>query len=93
METKKTGTTTVGIKARDGVVLAADTQASLDHMVETLNIKKIVPITDRIAITTAGSVGDVQALARMLEAEARYYRFTWNRPMSTKRWPTCSATS
>ncbi|ASJ10490.1 proteasome subunit beta [Thermococcus sp. P6] len=84
METKKTGTTTVGIKARDGVVLAADTQASLDHMVETLNIRKIVPITDRIAITTAGNVGDVQALARTLEAEARYYAFTWKRPMSTK---------
>jgi len=84
METKKTGTTTVGIKASDGVVLAADTQASLDHMVETLNIRKIVPITDRIAITTAGSVGDVQALARILEAEARYYAFTWKRPMSTK---------
>jgi proteasome beta subunit len=84
METKKTGTTTVGIKVKEGVVLAADTQASLDHMVETLNIKKIVPITDRIAITTAGSVGDVQALARMLEAEARYYQFTWGKPMTTR---------
>ena len=81
---KKTGTTTVGIKTKEGVVLAADTQASLDHMIETLNIRKILPITDRIAITTAGSVGDVQALARMLEAEARYYQFTWGRPMSTK---------
>lgn len=57
---RKTGTTTVGIKVKDGVILAADTQASLDHMVETLNIRKIIPITDRIAITTAGSVGDVQ---------------------------------
>ncbi|AFK21914.1 archaeal proteasome endopeptidase complex subunit beta [Pyrococcus sp. ST04] len=81
---RKTGTTTVGIKVKDGVVLAADTQASLDHMVETLNIRKIIPITDRIAITTAGSVGDVQVLARILEAEARYYYFTWGRPMSTK---------
>jgi len=81
---KKTGTTTVGIKAEDGVVLAADTQASLDHMVETLNIRKILPITDRIAITTAGSVGDVQALARTLEAQARYYQFTWGKPMTTR---------
>lgn len=82
---KKTGTTTVGIRTKEGVVLAADTQASLDHMVETLNIRKILPITDRIAITTAGSVGDVQALARMLEAEARYYQFTWGgRPMTAK---------
>lgn len=81
---KKTGTTTVGIRTNEGVILAADTQASLDHMVETLNIKKILPITDRIAITTAGSVGDIQALARMLEAEARYYQFTWGRPMTAK---------
>lgn len=84
MEEKKTGTTTVGIKAKDGVVLAADTQASLGNMVETLNIRKILPITERIAITTAGSVGDVQALARMLEAQARYYQFTWGRPMTTR---------
>ncbi|WP_456396400.1 archaeal proteasome endopeptidase complex subunit beta [Thermococcus sp.] len=81
---KKTGTTTVGIKVKDGVVLAADTQASLDHMVETLNIKKILPITDRIAITTAGSVGDVQMLARLLEAEARYYQFSWGKSLTTK---------
>lgn len=81
---KKTGTTTVGIKVKEGVVLAADTQASLDHMVETLNIKKILPITDRIAITTAGSVGDVQMLARLLEAEARYYQFSWGRSLTTK---------
>ncbi|MFA4662743.1 archaeal proteasome endopeptidase complex subunit beta [Pyrococcus kukulkanii] len=81
---KKTGTTTVGIRVKEGVVLAADTQASLDHIVETLNIRKIIPITDRIAITTAGSVGDVQMLARRLEAEARYYYFTWGRPMSTR---------
>ncbi|WP_048150301.1 archaeal proteasome endopeptidase complex subunit beta [Thermococcus sp. AM4] len=84
VEEKKTGTTTVGIKVKDGVVLAADTQASLGNMVETLNIRKILPITDRIAITTAGSVGDVQALARMLEAQARYYQFTWGRPMTTR---------
>lgn len=84
MDMKKTGTTTIGIKVKDGVVLAADTQASLDHMVETTNIRKIIPITDRIAITTAGSVGDVQMLARMLEAEARYYQFTWGKPMSAK---------
>jgi len=84
VEGKKTGTTTVGIKVKEGVVLAADTQASLDHMVETLNIRKILPITDRIAITTAGSVGDIQALARKLEAEARYYQFTWGRPMTTR---------
>ncbi len=81
---KKTGTTTVGIKVKEGVVLAADTQASLDHMVETLNIKKILPITDRIAITTAGSVGDVQMLARLLEAEARYYQFSWGRTLTTR---------
>ncbi|WP_297489207.1 archaeal proteasome endopeptidase complex subunit beta [Thermococcus sp.] len=81
---KKTGTTTVGIKVKDAVILAADTQASLGNMVESINIRKILPITDRIAITTAGSVGDVQALARMLEAQARYYQFTWGRPMTTR---------
>ena len=84
MEERKTGTTTVGIKVKDGVVLAADTQASMGSMVESLNVRKVLPITDRIAITTAGTVGDLQALARTLEAQAKYYQFTWGRPMTTR---------
>jgi len=84
MDEKKTGTTTVGIKVKNGVVLAADTQASLGSMIESLNVRKVILITDRIAITTAGTVGDLQALARMLEAQARYYEFTWGRPMTTR---------
>ncbi len=84
MEERKTGTTTVGIKVRDGVVLAADTQASMGSMVESINVRKVLPITDRIAITTAGTVGDLQALARTLEAQAKYYQFTWGKPMTTR---------
>ncbi len=84
MEERKTGTTTVGIKVKDGVVLAADTQASMGSMVESLNVRKVLPITDRIAITTAGTVGDLQALARTLEAQAKYYQFTWGKPMTTR---------
>jgi len=84
MEERKTGTTTVGIKVKEGVVLAADTQASMGSMVESTNVRKVLPITDRIAITTAGTVGDLQALARTLEAQARYYQFTWGRPMTTR---------
>ena len=61
----KKGTTTLGLIYKDGVVLAADSQSTSAY-VESRFEKKIHPVTDRIAITTAGVVGDLQFLLRLL---------------------------
>ncbi len=64
----RTGTTTLGIKCRDGVVLAADRKATA-YYVDSRNEKKIHKINDRMSLTTAGAVGDLQFLVRMMKAE------------------------
>ncbi len=83
-ETLKTGTTTVGILAKDAVILAADKRATMGYMVANKHVEKIVKINDYIAMTTAGSVGDAQTLARYLRAELELYENISNRKPSVK---------
>jgi len=72
MDTKKTGTTTLGIVCKDGVVLAADKRASLGHLAYD-RVDKILQITNDIALTTAGSVADAQILSRFLKSKMELY--------------------
>ena len=70
----KTGTTTVGIVCKDGVVLAADRRATMGYLIATKDIKKIAQLDEHIAMTIAGSVGDTQVLERHLKAEFKLYK-------------------
>ena len=72
LQQKKTGTTTLGMRCRDGTVLAADRKATAFY-VDSRNEKKIHAINDRIALTTAGAVGDLQFLVRVVKAEVALY--------------------
>ncbi len=69
----KTGTTTVGLIATESVILAADMRASFGHIAYDEESQKLYKITDRIAVTNAGSVGDSLALIRFLRSQARLY--------------------
>ncbi len=75
METKKTGTTTVGLVAKDGVILASDKRATMGHMIASKDVDKVYAISDYIAMTVAGSVGDAQKLVRLMKAELKLYKF------------------
>lgn len=68
------GTTTVGLTCKDGVVLATDSRATAGYEVASKQAKKLYRITDHIAVTVAGSVGDTQSLVRNMRAETRYYQ-------------------
>ena len=65
----KTGTTTVGIVCRDGVVLAADKRATAGHMIVDKEVVKLIEIAPNMAITIAGLVSDAQLLSRVIRAE------------------------
>ena len=80
-----TGTTTVGIVCKDGVVLATDTRATMGYFIASKDIQKIYPITDKIAMTVAGSVGDAQALVRLMKAELILFK------MENEKEPTVKA--
>lgn len=70
-EVKKTGTTTVGIVCKDGIVLCADKRVTSGYLVSFKKFQKIILISDNIAVTVAGSVSDVQLLAKLIKAEIK----------------------
>ncbi len=69
----KKGTTTVGVIYKDGVVIAADQLATLGDIKVNQKIQKVIPITKNVVMTTAGMVGDNQAIVRLLKAQMKLY--------------------
>ncbi|MCI2415030.1 MAG: archaeal proteasome endopeptidase complex subunit beta [Candidatus Aramenus sp.] len=87
METKikvLKGTTTVGVVARDSVVLAADRRASAGFFVANKMVRKILYVTDKIGVTTAGSVADLQFIYNILKNLYHYNYVAGNRPTTVK---------
>ncbi len=63
------GTTTVGICCKDGLVIAADKRASAGSYIINQDEKKVVPINDKIVVTTAGNASDSQLLVKLIRSE------------------------
>ncbi len=78
------GTTTVGVVCRDGVVMATERRATMGHFIASRRAKKIYKISDRVAMTTAGSVGDAQFLVRLIRVEMNLYEIKKEEKPSVK---------
>jgi len=65
----KTGTCTVGLVCRDGLILAADQRISGGEGLIIGKIKKLLKLNDNIVVTTAGNVSDIQFIVRLAKAE------------------------
>jgi len=78
----KTGTCTVGIVYKDGIILAADQRISGGEGLIMGKIKKIVKLTENIVVTTAGNVSDIQYVIRLARAELELKR------VKSKKLPT-----
>ena len=81
---KKTGTTTVGLVCKDGIVMASDRRATMGYFIASKDIDKIYPINDHIAMTIAGGVGDAQMLVRWMKAEAKLYELKQEKKISVE---------
>ncbi|MFW5990908.1 MAG: proteasome subunit beta [Nanoarchaeota archaeon] len=77
------GTTTVGIRCEDGVILAADKRVTTGHLIAG-QLQKIFEITDNMAITTAGGVSDNQLLTKLIKAELKLKEVRTNKKTSVK---------
>ncbi|MFO8050982.1 MAG: archaeal proteasome endopeptidase complex subunit beta [Thermoplasmatota archaeon] len=90
-EPVKTGTTTIGMVCKDGVVLATEHRATMGTLIAHTDTKKLFKIDDHIGLTTAGLVGDAQNLARYIKAEAELYKLKRDQPMTLKAASTLTA--
>ena len=80
----KTGTTTVALVCKDGLVVTADKRATSGYLISFKKFDKIITITDFIAVTVAGTVSDVQLLTKYIRAELSLKRIRTGRENSVK---------
>ena len=83
-ESLQTGTTTVGLVAKDSVVLASDQRATMGFLIANKTAKKIYKITNQIGATIAGSVADAQNIMDLLKAEQKLFEIKQGRPMKVR---------
>lgn len=76
-----TGTTTMGLVCRDGIVLGTDTRATLGTFVAHKRAKKVYQLDDHVAMTIAGGVADAQNVVETLRANAKLYKYEKGIPM------------
>ena len=74
IQNKQTGTTTVGLLAKNAVIIAAEQKATMGYLVASKKARKVYQIDDHIGLTIAGSVGDAQAMIRILKAQFKLYK-------------------
>ena len=82
-EAVKRGTTTVGVKFKDGVVLVVDKRIT-SRLIEPDSIEKIFKIDDHIGCATSGLVADARALVERARIEAQINRLTYEEPIQVK---------
>ena len=80
----KTGTTTLGIKFKEGVILAADKRATAGSLIAQKDTKKINNITDNIAVTMAGTASDAQLLIKLAKAELKLKQIRTQQQLDVK---------
>jgi len=82
-EAVKRGTTSVGIKASDGVVLLVDKRIA-SRLLEPQSTEKIFQIDDHIGAVTSGLVADARALVDRARVDAQINRVVYNEPIGVE---------
>jgi proteasome beta subunit len=78
------GATTVGIVCVDGVVLASEKRVTYGGFIMSRGSKKVFKVTDQIGVACAGLVGDMQVLAREMNAQAKLFSMEVGREISVR---------
>ena len=82
-EAVKRGTTTVGVKFKDGVVLIVDKRLS-SKLIEPGSIEKIFQIDGHIGCATSGLVADARALVDRARVECQVNSFNYSEDLAVE---------
>jgi len=82
-EAVKRGTTAVGIKAKDGVVLLVDKRLT-SRLLEGGSVEKIFQIDDHIGAATSGLVADARMLIDRGRVEAQINKIVYDEPIDVQ---------
>jgi proteasome beta subunit len=78
------GATTIGVVAADAVILASEKRVAYGNLIVSKGGKKVFKITEQIGAACAGLVGDMQILAREVEAQSNLFSMDVGRPISVR---------
>ena len=76
-EAVKKGTTTIGLKFKDGVILIVDKRVS-SKLVEPKSVEKIYDVDKYIGCATSGLVADARILVDEARKNAQVHKVTYN---------------
>ena len=82
-EAVRRGTTAIGIKCKDGVILAVDRRVT-SKLIEVNSVEKIFQIDDHIMAATSGLVADARVLIDRARLEAQINRVTYGEPITVE---------
>ena len=80
-EAVKKGTTTIGLKFKDGVILLVDKRVP-SRLVEPKSIEKIYDVDEYIGCATSGLVADARILVDQARKEAQIHKITYGENIS-----------
>lgn len=80
----KHGTTTVAVRFKDGVVVAADKRASMGTFIASKKTEKIHDLNKHTIATIAGLVSDAQYLVNLTKANVNLFELSRGYPPTTK---------
>ncbi len=76
------GTTTIGIKFKDGVVLIADKRLNT-KLIEPDSVEKIYEIDEHLGVSCSGLVADARIIVGYARVQAQINRVTYDEPILT----------
>lgn len=69
----ETGTTTIGLTCKDGVIMLTDTRVTMGYYIAHKKGRKLYPIDRHVAMTIAGAAGHGQSIVELLKVNAKLY--------------------
>jgi 20S proteasome subunit alpha 5 len=80
-EAVKMGATAIGIKTKEGVLLAVEKKLSL---MDSTSVEKIMELDYHVGCASSGIAGDAKTLADHARVESQNHKFTFNEPMGVE---------
>ncbi|BDA41266.1 Proteasome subunit alpha type-5 [Coccomyxa sp. Obi] len=80
IEAIKLGTTAIGVRSKDGVVLVVEKRVT-SPLLEPSSIEKIAEVDTHIGVAMSGLTADARTLIEHARVETQQHRFTYNEPM------------
>ncbi|XP_021294556.1 proteasome subunit alpha type-5 isoform X1 [Herrania umbratica] len=83
IEAIKLGSTAIGIKTKDGVVLAVEKRIT-SPLLEPSSVEKIMEIDEHIGCAMSGLIADARTLVEHARVETQNHRFSYGEPMTVE---------